>query len=333
MNSPILELLPSIHATIISMFGAFFSAFAVFAFQKLFDSKDELDKAIKETKELAKITAPIRSNTTSFKNENGFLDVDKMIRAMHNARSTYMDGITYETLPDRIEKSGDDLLDVLYTVFTTYPFGEKNNSNTPDTFDFERLKALETIIPLLSFYWGNSKKSILRLINAYTKIKIEKHVTFFDEEFKKEIEKAFLEKKSYEFIQAMRSSHQNQKNELAKNFDVNYNNIVCTYFETVEKYKHEVLPKLSKALHQHDIYYNKFDIKDWSLQSLKLISFVLFFGVLAPLIILEMATYTKNLNWDGFWISFLEISLILITSAPYFYICFTLYKKVQKLQF
>lgn len=333
MNSPILELLPSIHATIISMFGAFFSAFAVFAFQKLYDSKDELDKAIKETKELTKITTPIRSNTASFKNDNGALDVDKMIRAVHNARSTCIDGIPYKTSPDKIEKSGDDLLDVLYTVFTTYPFGEKNNSNTTDTFDFERLKALETIITLLSFYWGNSKKSILRLIDAYSKIKLEKHVNFFDKEYKIEIEKAILEKKSNEFIQAMLSNHQNQKNELAKNFNVNYKEIICTYFEKVEKYKQETLPKLSKALHQHDVYYNKFKIKDWSLQSLKLISFVLFFGVLTPLVILEMATYTKHLNWDGFLISFLEISLLLITSAPYFYICLILYKKVKKLQF
>jgi len=48
MDSHILAALPEIHGILIGIGTAFFSGFAMFAYQKLQESKDKLDKIISE---------------------------------------------------------------------------------------------------------------------------------------------------------------------------------------------------------------------------------------------------------------------------------------------
>ncbi|QRZ23289.1 hypothetical protein H9L11_03885 [Vibrio sp. sp1] len=47
MSSPILEALPALHVTVIGVVAAFFSAFAIYAYQKVNDAKEKLDEALK----------------------------------------------------------------------------------------------------------------------------------------------------------------------------------------------------------------------------------------------------------------------------------------------
>lgn len=76
MSSPILESLPAIHVTVVGIFAAIVSAFAVWAFQKLFEAEDKLKKALTEAKERSTLssTVVIGGNNNNLLTEDGLLD-------------------------------------------------------------------------------------------------------------------------------------------------------------------------------------------------------------------------------------------------------------------
>ena len=93
-------------------------------------------------------------------------------------------------------------------------------------------------------------------------------------------------------------------------------------------YRDNVLPKLKDLINVHETFNERFHVKSMTLYALKFFSFVFFFGVVAPMVLI-------NLKQDCglVWHSTLPYFLLLITTLPYMYVCIKLYKKIGTLDF
>jgi len=95
MPSPILDSLPAIHTTVIGFGGAFFSAFALYAYQKVGETKDQLEKVLRDAEAFSTPTNYIGTQTDLLM-ESGELDWDgKAKRILHEAKS-HFSSLDYE---------------------------------------------------------------------------------------------------------------------------------------------------------------------------------------------------------------------------------------------
>ena len=100
MSSPILDALPGIHVTVIGIGGAFFSAFAMFAYQRVQETKDQLEKSLKGLEAFSTQTNFIGMRNEDLWGKSSGLDWEsKVTRLMHHAISLF-------SYLDREEKYG-----------------------------------------------------------------------------------------------------------------------------------------------------------------------------------------------------------------------------------
>ncbi|MEB3733159.1 hypothetical protein ULF88_01240 [Halopseudomonas pachastrellae] len=109
MESNILQALPNIHGILIGIGTAFFSGFAMFAYQKLQESKDRLDKVLADVEFFSTPSNFIGGGNTSLVTDKGELDWDGEAKILiHHAKSyfhiwimrknTASQGVSFRTL-------------------------------------------------------------------------------------------------------------------------------------------------------------------------------------------------------------------------------------------
>ncbi|EGQ9163883.1 hypothetical protein ACTA57_002903 [Vibrio parahaemolyticus] len=350
MNSPILESLPAIHVTIVGVVAAFFAAFAVFAFQKVQESKDKLENVLKGVEAFGSPNNFHAFSQVKLLTDDGLLDWNGAAHdTLYEAESLfshldiqskygYKPSFIREPSNEEIYRVGGNLLLLMNYVFTTYPFNgrsmvsisgeaEKVEEQKNRPFDVERLSQMTNRISYLSQHWRNHSKSILELANR---------LTMHQEEMEHERrEKAYQKAIS----QLPENVHQQQIDTLREcHFDqplppTNYVQIVSDFFNKVMQYESEVLPVLAGVITEHRRYNERFMVKKWSLVVIKLIVFTLTFGVCLPLVLLEMLHGIEHFNWDSLWVGWLEYFVLFLTMSPYFVLCRYFYCKLQKIPF
>ncbi|EOW9664412.1 hypothetical protein ACO14J_004552 [Vibrio parahaemolyticus] len=77
MSSPILEALPALHVTVIGVVAAFFSAFAIYAYQKVNDAKEKLDEALKHSMSVSTPNSMMFNGNNVYLNQDGTLNWDE----------------------------------------------------------------------------------------------------------------------------------------------------------------------------------------------------------------------------------------------------------------
>jgi len=164
MQSNILEALPGIHGILIGVGAAFFSAFAMFAYQRLQETKDQRDKTILDVEAFSTPSNHIGDGENKLIKDDCALDWDGEAKyILHRATSIYSN-LGYEEkhgLPrdSRMHKPNNEdvsntcrtLYLLPYHLFLTYPFSgklmayaqrvtEKTNDNKARPFDIQRLQ-------------------------------------------------------------------------------------------------------------------------------------------------------------------------------------------------
>lgn len=342
MSSPILESLPAIHVTVIGVVAAFFSAFAIFAFQKVQEAKDKLENILKDAEAFGTPNNFIGASTSNLFNEDGLLNWDtccKDILLRANSMFSHLDikakyGYDLEPSSEEVSQVATDLMLVLYFVFTTYPFNGKSTvhiegisdkieEQKKKPFDINRLSELQRRISYLSWCWKTGRLSILEVANRYTEIKQQRQ---------SERHRIILSSIPEGSPQEMIDNINKRIYEYPTN-TINFVEIVTYYFEKVMQYEQHVIPVLSEVLSQYKKYNERFKIKQWSLLVIRLIVFILIMGVCVPLITLEILAGVKSFNWNGFLIGWFEYFILLSTMFPYFYACWYFYNKLKNLSF
>lgn len=336
MDSYILETLPGIHGILIGIGVAFFSAFAMYAYQKLQETKDQLDKTITDVEAFSTPNNYINGNNTLI-NSDGELDWDgKAKQLIKHAKSIYAH-LDYEEkygMPKYIgarSPSNDDVLNtcrdlclMFHFLFVTYPFSgrsviitgvtDKVDARKSAPFDLKRLKEIERRISFLNRCWETNNLSIIALARQATIIETmeaKKREMEAEKRGKESFEKCIKEMPDSEKERSWAKFHQIRRNQVRRDLDIDYAQILSEYFNKVFMYRDNVLPKLRDMIKVHDTFNRRFHVKYTTIYAIKILVYVFLFGVLSPMVLVELAK-GSNLLWMSWLPYFLLISMSLL---------------------
>ena len=346
MDSHILTALPGIHGILIGVGTAFFSGFAMFAYQKLQESKDKLDKILAEVEVFSTPNNFIGGGKNSLIKDDGEMDWDGSAkRLIHHAKSifSHLDyeekyGIPRNTsstshTEDDISSSCRELCLMFHYLFVSYPFSGKSmvhvqgvtdkiESKKTQPFNKERLQEIERRISFLSWCWETNNRSLIALGQHCTAIEKKKA--------ENDAIKAFTESiaKQPELPEEEKKRIWNTFYKPLLNLQTDYAQIISDYFNKVFIYRDRVLPQLSDTIRIHETFNERFQFKSLTIYALKILAFIFVFGVVTPLLLL-------NINQDSklVWHSALPYFLLMITTLPYVLVWLNIFRKIKVLEY
>jgi hypothetical protein len=354
LSSPILEALPAVHVTIIGVVAAFFSAFAIYAYQKVNDAKEKMDAALKRSVSIATPTSMMFGGNNIYLNGDGTLNWDDAGKGALRRASmlySYLDyeekyGIPrneYQHEPDADEVilACNDLFSLLTTIFTSYPFWNNNlvhiegqtdkvSEACSKEFDLARIQEMQRIVGYLCWTWSTSSRSLMTLAAKGMEFSQQKKIKEQRDMFEQQME--MLEKQQGNMPQSEKDRIWAQFHQPHVHGVTNFQDVFSNFFGKAHLVDKEVIPLLAESLSSFTTYNETFRVRDTTLKVIALITFNLFFGVMLPLINLNLLANT-NLERVDMWFSVFEYILLLITMLPYVWVCYYLYKKVKMLSF
>lgn len=366
MNSPILEALPAIHVTIIGVVAAFFSAFAIFAYQKVQESKELLEKALIDIETFGSPDQYVCFLPEGLITNEGLLNWDgvgryiirKPIQMFRNVDPLVippdMNAQQKQPTDEEIIQASENLLGLLLWLFTTYPFNgsvrlriegitEKIEEQKKRPFDNKRLQLMGSRIEELVYHWRLDQNSFITLLNNYSEIKRKQERNRIEEQKNEwEQREKVREENNIRLLERMPShmAHDFIQTQSTlkpifnfKEINIDYMGIANEYFEKATQYEARVLPILSERIKEHKRYNETFKVKQSTLLVIKLIAFNLGLGVCLPLILTEILNGADYFNWHSIWVGWFEHFILLLTMAPYFVACRYLYGVVKNLPF
>lgn len=341
----ILEALPTIHGILIGIGTAFFSGFAMFAYQKLQESKDNLDKVLSEVESFS--TPNTHIGGVNFISEDGALDWDGAGKELLHHSKSIFSHLDYEEkygIPRHISDTAPSESDICSTtrslcslfsqLFVSYPFSGKSmvhvsgitdrvESKKSAPFTVERLKEIQRRIGYLSWCWQTSNRSLITLAERCTEIEGKQAEIESRQRFTEQISQMGNEIDEKEKKRIWDTFHQP-----SLNMKINYAQILTEYFNKVGVYQERVIPQLSETLVNHQTFVERFNFKENTLAAFKIIAFIFVFGVLTPIILVGLKTDMKLV-----WHPVLPYSLIVLTVLPYAYVWRKLFQKVKSIGF
>lgn len=347
MDLSILESLPTIHGILIGIGTAFFSGFAMFAYQKLQDSKDSLDAVLAEVGDFSTPSNYIGGGSQDLIQEDGSLNWgEEGKNILHSAKSlfSYLDheekyGIPRS--PHFAEPSDSEICSVnrslcvlLSQLFVSYPFSGKSlvrvsgvsdrvESKKGEPFTLERIQEIHRRVSFLSWCWEASNRSLIVLGQRSSEIERKEAELSSLKLYEENLARIGDEIDEVEKKRIWDTFHQPNLNS-----QIDYAQIISEFFNKVLIYRDRVLPQLSNSLNAHKIFEERFNFKRNTLTAFKIIGHVFVFGVLAPIMLPALAA-DVNLVWHPV----LPYFLLVITVIPYVYVWQRLFCKVRGLNF
>ncbi|MDW1940880.1 hypothetical protein R7Q10_02560 [Vibrio sp. Vb0599] len=359
MSSPILEALPALHVTIIGVVAAFFSAFVIYAYQKVNDAKEKLDEALKHSMSVSTPDTMLINSNNVYLNEDGTLNWDekgKEILRRATMPYSYLDYENDYNLPrssHRMDPSSEEVLSLcnelcllLTTIFATYPFmseisyahgqTEKVSDQYSKGFDSERVQEMQRIVVYLNFIWSKNNRSLMALARKgveYSRQKqLEEQAQMYEEHtkmFEDLVAKMPGQMPEHEKQRILSDVCLPQTN-VARETD--FQDIFVSFFKKAHVLEKEVIPLLSVSISNFNTYNETFRVKETTLKVILLIMFNMFVGVLLPLVTLNLPVGV-HIEWSKSGFSLFEYIVLLSTMLPYLWVCKFLFEKVKKLNF
>lgn len=345
---PILSSISGIHATIVGVLAAFFSAFLIFAYQKVTEAQKKLEKALKVAESVSTPNSFVINGYSSLIDKNGNLDWDGECKSLiHSAKSvfSYLDTVKYginlepfhrNINPNDVVKIVDELTHFFYLFFTSYPMNGKSMVTTPQSvlkepdnelFDYKRYSEIQRRISFLTWVWSTSQESLIHLFNVYDQIKEAK----LEDEKNAEIARATEE------LEKTLGANQDIRQRIISQIESNFNirttqkqlSFLIDFFQRVQTYQTQVMPILDETIIEFESYNNELKVKNTTKNVLKITIYIMVVGIVAPLILLEIISKIENAQ-NYFIISYIEYFILLASFLPYFMICIYFFKKIEK---
>ncbi|WP_191112924.1 hypothetical protein [Acinetobacter lwoffii] len=328
----LLKIIPGVHASIIGIFIAFFSAYFFFVYQKLTEAQENIDSFIK------KLERPVFNNYFYMLSEPDFQHYQDYQTVYEKFKSNFekIDDlsltISYLDISDDVTQPNDEEKKEISSI-------EKQLNDAWSHYDntiYYLYYGFGLIPPLTDFdsnqYLNNSEKFKLysELIETYSsryRINdlIECSDTFNDiyKKFKINEELIHFEKyrktagKDFEMLKArVLEPYKNQSNRIKYHFCAeNINNLMDFYNHQYP----EIIYRINKLKKIHET----FKLKKYFRVCLSLFLVVMIFGILSPLFIIKSLAQCDLIFFNEFYItsSVVENIIVLISFAPYIGIC------------
>lgn len=335
MSSPILDALPGIHATVISFGGAFFSAFAVYAYQKLREAADNVNRTLKDLETVSSATSHQGANVDLFL-ENGELDWDGRVRAIFEDLRTLCQAFESSSEKTGVEIpaiSEDELVSKCHTLcyvlgetFTSYPFSgrpiavnamfaERIEQRKTAPFDAERVEKMRQRLLFLRWIWEAYRAPILEFAKHGSAASKRKRQENTRREYERNVAvvPALQERVKLEDLEKRDNA-----------YDIDYSEVIAGYFQQAAHIERELYPSLFEGVRISNVYNDQFQVRMLSYWMLGITVFVLIFGVFLPPLI-------QSLRIDFLILTHpvIDYSLIAITPLPYFFACFWVWRKLK----
>lgn len=324
----ILELLPSIHATILSIYGAAIPAFYFYAYEKVKKSRDELTEVISSVRNYFSGLRPIPDNLDIY-TENGKFDWGEKadIFLIESTSLNRNKNISEEELSKKVST----FLDFLGGVLSSPPcfglnFCQKYTSPNEINISSNDIQEIHETIRLLHhrvFVFRPSFYELCRLADVYMKNKTTEEVndslkkrTKLDESLMSNPEiTSFMQENDQQFYESFIHNEDYAKN--LESIKQRYEFILNT-----------AIPILKEKCVEYERWRDLFSIKKRVKQSLKYLSIGMLVGIVLPLVI--SLTFKGRVNFDSYGMMLLEFILLITSFSIYSVIIFGYYKEVNK---
>ncbi|EPV2532108.1 hypothetical protein ACV28K_004690, partial [Vibrio alginolyticus] len=351
LSSPILEALPALHVTVIGVVAAFFSAFAIYAYQKVNDAKEKLDEALKHSMSVSTPNSMMFNGNNVYLNQDGTLNWDergKETLCRATMLYSYLDyeekygvprsSFQREPSPEEVISVCNELFSLFTTIFTTYPFWNNNLvhiqgqtdkviQSCSKEFDTKRIQEMQRIVGYLNWTWSTSNRSLMTLASRGMEFTRQQQLKEQTEMFEKQVINMPDQMPKSEQERIWKQFHQPHVDSVT-----DFQGIFVSYFEKSHVVERDVIPLLSSSISSFNTYNETFRVKETTLKVITLIMFNMVFGVLLPLVALNLLVGV-NFNWSNFWFSSFEYFVLFSTMFPYLWACKFLFNKVKKLNF
>lgn len=351
MSSPILEALPALHLTIIGVVGAFFSAFSIYAYQKVSGAKEKLDEALNHSMSVSTPSSMMFNGNNIYLKHDGTLNWDEKGKEVLRKATNLYSHLDYEEkygIPrcsyqlnptnEEVISTCNELFLLFTTIFTTYPFwnnkmvymsGQTDNvvEMCSREFDVSRVQEMSRIVSYLNWVWSVNNRSLMVLASCGMEYARQQKLKEQKEIFEEHVRSNLSEASDSEREQIWKKFHQPQIDRVT-----DFQSVFAGYFEKSHIVEKEIIPLLSAAISTFNTYNETFKVKETTLKVIRLIIFNMIFGVLLPLVTLNLLVGVK-FNWSGFWFSSFEYFILFSTMSPYLLACNFLLDKIKKLNF
>ncbi|WPP56351.1 hypothetical protein SOI69_03525 [Acinetobacter pittii] len=323
MESKLLEILPSIHATIVGFFVAFYSAYYIYAIQKVSELHHTFLKTLKEAKLNTILPSYLIVGESILFDKNNNLDWDNKCRELLKNIVHRNDSLTLEDM----HKTAKNLLVLFSYFFNSYPFTEKKIKNqiqkNNTIFDINRLREIENRISYMMWIWETSKDKLILLIQNY-------------DEFEKKQLKDRENKSKNSVLEMYKNLPEADRQAILNSMDTNPHKHhfesaqpkLINFFETVYSYRKNILPLIDNSLSEYNLYKNKLNIQKITLFILYLSLYILITGILLPLLTIEIISDMELIS-KSFAFNYWTYFLFTASFIPYFLVCIYFIKNLK----
>lgn len=340
----IVENIPAIHATIVGVAAAFFSAFFIYAYQKVTEAQKELDKALETAKDVSTLNSASLVGKTSLLDKNGNLDWKKCRRLIHEATTilsvlnitrSNTNSPTFHEKNDNQEviRIVNELNHFFRLFFINYPMNVESIVSTSQsplenlthTFDSTRYSEIGDRITYLSWIWDTSQQSLIQLFDIYDQIIQQENQNKMQSEINKSISQLDRSLPNYQEVEnRIRLQWQDIYNSFNQ---IRNTHLLMNFFERIQVYQTQVMPSLKETLNEFETFNDQFEIKKLTKYFLYTTIYIIVVGIIIPLILFQFMT---NIGNDYNWIiSFIEYFLLFASFAPYFIVLVYFLKKIE----
>lgn len=343
---PILENIPGIHATIVGVLAAFYSAYFMFAYQKVTEAKKKLEKVLNVSKDICTPYKSVTNGHSPLIDENGNLDWDEKCKNLiRDAKSifSFLDTIkpgtdfqySYnEEDQKKIMKLVDELTPFFSLFFTNYPMNGVSGvttsqsvlKNINNTFDYERYSEIQRRISYLMGIWDTSQQSLINLFREYDEIQAQENQNQMQIHINR-VNRDFEENPG-----ADEESRQRILLQVQNTFDplkqVKRLPLLIDFFQRVQTYKAQVMPTLEETINEFESYNDELKVKNTTKNVLYISAYIMVVGIIIPLILVEIISKIEKSN-NFLFISYIEYFILLSSFAPYFIIGLFFLKKIE----
>lgn len=312
--------------------GAFFSAFAVYAYQRITEAKERLQARVRELEGTSSPDIYLVQAMDEFLNKEGALDWENKVKPFLRMLQFEIRRSENLAREERI-RLANRLCTAIYLVLTAYPFYGKqpvNFLNVSDKLDLgkdepfspQRLAELRERVSYLQFKLNGRSEELIDFVRKCDA----------DER------QAFEEKKTLDFQEAMRLAPAeisvNSQDKWEKFYaprayqPLMHEFVLLDFFQKLSVYSQRIIPSLAESVQLRIEFSTKFKLRKHTLLMIWLSVFILFFGIFLP----------PGLQSYGFGlcesqIIYVERFLLISTALPYFYICYWVFRKLRKVDF
>lgn len=323
----ILGPLAGAHATLVGVIAAFFSAFAAYAYQQLQETRDALDRVIREVGEYRSSRIYIANQGERAYLKDGELDWSGFRDVIRDASgifrrievdaqpSPWPSTYSRTPAPDTILSTTRVLCSLFHYFFVSYPFWGKSNIHVEGisdrledrklehpNLDGARLREVERRIRYLSWIWSNEKHFLVQLGQAASRFDAETAARETKERFDK----------SMELMPGMSPEGRAELWQRTQQpYPTDYAGLIIEFFDMIGVWQERILPKTQAALEAYTTYNTRFKVKKATMWVLTLVGFNTSFGIFLPLALLAS-------GWDGPAAMLTGYALTVVTMAPYF---------------